>query len=116
MEIRLEALTDCRGIEKFKSWNRMPMVKRDLSVMVPGDISFSDLEKAIAQHRPGELESYRLFDYYTDKSDASADGSGMALSFFYRHPERTLTGEEVNHIHEDLVEKLVSALKLEPRS
>jgi len=116
MEIVLESLLACRGIEKFKLWNRMPMVKRDLSVLVPGDVCYRDLEKAISIHRPGELESYRLFDYYSDTSGATADHSSMALSFYYRHPERTLTGEEVNQIHEKLVETLVSVLKLEPRS
>ena len=116
LEMGLDSLTLERRIEHFRPWNRLPMVKRDLSVFIPGGVVYADLEKAINLYRPDELESYHLFDYYMDKGETGSVKISLAMSFCYRHPERTLTGEEVNRMHAELTESLVKALKLEPRA
>ncbi|HDP95652.1 MAG TPA: phenylalanine--tRNA ligase subunit beta [Candidatus Aminicenantes bacterium] len=116
MEIRLDSLMPAHAVQRFVQWNRFPMVKRDLSVYIPSEVAFADLEKAIAMHRPNELESYQLFDCYRDQADSGRERVSMALSFYYRHAFQTLTGERVNHIHTELVDKLVKTLKLELRT
>ncbi|MDY0298010.1 MAG: phenylalanine--tRNA ligase subunit beta [Acidobacteriota bacterium] len=116
MEIHLEPFIRERRVQRFVQWNRLPMVKRDLSVYVPREVRYADLEQAIAAQRPRELESYHLFDYYRDQTDPGKEKISMAMSFYYRHANQTLTGEEVNRIHQELVDHLVKLLQLEPRT
>jgi phenylalanyl-tRNA synthetase beta chain len=116
MEVKLSSLLRKHTEQRFAQWNRFPMVKRDLSVYIPAGVAFADLEKAIAAHRPEELESYHLFDCYRDRTDSGRERISMAMSFYYRHAHQTLTGERANRIHTELVNNLVAALKLELRT
>ena len=70
--------------------------------------------ETIGQHGPALLESVEIFDVYTGEGIA-ADKKSVALSLRYRDKERTLTDEEVNRAHEELVKMVLPPLNAQMR-
>lgn len=99
------------GENRFRSWSRFPLTRRDFSFWIAERIPFEQLKAAIDELRPQELESYELFDVY-EGSGASGERISLSMSFSYRGRERTLTSEEVNAIHPDFVGRLIERLNL----
>jgi phenylalanyl-tRNA synthetase beta chain len=60
------------------------------------------------------LESVEIFDVYTGEG-VPAGKKSVALSLRYRNPERTLTDEEVNRAHEELVRTVMPKLNAQMR-
>ncbi len=82
----------------FRPLPRFPAVERDLAVVVDRNVPGAELT-AVASAAAGELvESVRLFDVYTGDR-LGPDKKSVALSLVYRHPDRTLTDEEVAEAH-----------------
>ncbi|MEY4479491.1 MAG: hypothetical protein RLZZ267_169, partial [Bacillota bacterium] len=82
----------------YNSLPRFPATTRDMAVAVAIDAPVGDMVR-VARVAAGELlESIELFDIYTgDKIEAGL--KSVAISFVYRHAERTLTDEEVTEAH-----------------
>ncbi len=82
---------------------RYPAVRRDLALVVERDISAARVIAAIKEVASPLLESVEVFDVYEGGSIAPGKKS-MALACRYRGKDRTLTDEEVNRTHGELVE------------
>lgn len=96
------------GIAKF------PAVTRDLSMVVPVQVTAGEIEKMIAQRGGHILESYRLFDIY-EGDQVKAGCKSMAYSLTFRNRERTLSAEEVDKAMKKVLNGLQS-LGIELRS
>ncbi|PKN07851.1 MAG: phenylalanine--tRNA ligase subunit beta [Deltaproteobacteria bacterium HGW-Deltaproteobacteria-8] len=86
----------------FRSLPKFPPVRRDVTVICPATLKSQDVEAAIRELRPKQLESLALVAVYAP--DAPADSSAPAernLTFrlTYRHAERTLVDKEVDKEH-----------------
>jgi len=94
---------------------RFPHSSRDLALVLRSDVPYARLREVVEAKRPAELVSWALFDVYRGEHVAE-DEQSLAMSFCYRDPlsgtgeGRTLTDEEVNQVHETLVEELVKVL------
>jgi phenylalanyl-tRNA synthetase beta chain len=107
-ELDLAALVDASTTDiAYTALPRFPATTRDLAVAVALDAPVGEMLR-VARAAAGELvESLELFDVYTgDKVDAGT--KSVAMSFVYRHPERTLTDDEVSEAHARAVEALTS--------
>ncbi len=82
---------------------RYPAVRRDLALVVERDVSAAQVIAAIREAASPLLESVEVFDVYEGGSIAPGKKS-MALACRYRAKDRTLTDEEVNRTHGELVE------------
>ncbi|RLI11941.1 phenylalanine--tRNA ligase subunit beta, partial [Candidatus Bathyarchaeota archaeon] len=89
---------------RYSPIGRYPGVRRDVSVLVDAQVPYARLARDAAQALPPEAK-LRLIDVYAGKGVPEGKVS-YTLSVFYRHPERTLTDEEVNAWHERLVKAL----------
>jgi len=98
----------------YISWSRFPATKRDFSFLIDRTKSFRDLVQVIEDVKPAELSGYDLIDRYQGEKIA-ADQVGFSISFSYRSGEKTLTAEEANSLHRELVWTLVDRLKLVQR-
>ena len=78
----------------YKALPRFPGVRRDVAMIVPQSMA---LGPVLASLRAGAslLEDVRLFDVYQGKPIQKGFVS-VALAFFFRHDERTLTDDEVH--------------------
>ncbi|HKD70058.1 MAG TPA: phenylalanine--tRNA ligase subunit beta [Candidatus Binataceae bacterium] len=93
---------------------RFPAVRRDLALVLDRDVPGAAVIETIGQHGPALLESVEIFDVYTGEGIA-ADKKSVALSLRYRDKERTLTDEEVNRAHEELVKMVLPPLNAQMR-
>ncbi len=76
------------------------LIKRDLEVEAIIDL-------AIGEHQE-LLEKIEVFDVYMGQNIPEGMKS-LALRFTYRSSEKTLTDDEVNQAHENLVRKIAEA-------
>jgi phenylalanyl-tRNA synthetase beta chain len=108
-ELDVAALVEASTTDiAYTALPRFPATTRDLAVAVALDAPVGEMLR-VARAAAGELvESLELFDVYTgDKVDAGT--KSVAMSFVYRHAERTLTDDEVSEAHARAVEALTSA-------
>ncbi len=82
-----------RGLQ-FSEPGRQERVERDLALVTPTGVTFSELKALLAPEAGPELESVVPFDVYTGERIGEGLKS-VALRFTFRHPERTLTDAEV---------------------
>lgn len=83
--------------QRMQHFSRIQPVERDLSLLVALDQDFQALQAAMAATLPGDslVEPPRLVEIYRHKS-LPAGRQAWLYRFTWRHPERTLTREEVD--------------------
>jgi len=113
-EMRLSKIAACVKDRPFKMWNKFPSSSRDFSFLIDKKITYDKLIDLIEECKPDSLENYELFDYYRGKG-IPKNKISLSMSFSYRDKSRTLTNEEINLMHEKLVEKLKTRLNLVQR-
>ncbi|MDP3428527.1 MAG: phenylalanine--tRNA ligase subunit beta [Humidesulfovibrio sp.] len=90
---------------RFRSLPKFPPVRRDVTVICPATLKASEVEAAIRDIRPRQLESLALVAVYTPVHTPDADGSStpaernLTFRLTYRHAERTLVDKEVDKEH-----------------
>jgi len=82
-----------------------PAVQRDLAIIVSETVPAAEVEAVIREAAGPWLERLSLFDVYRGQPLAAQEKS-LAFSMVFRHPERTLTDDEVNAIHQQVVAAL----------
>jgi phenylalanyl-tRNA synthetase beta chain len=98
----------------FRPLPRFPAVLRDLAVVVDSSIQAQLILDAISEVAPPLVEEVRVFDQYAGAPIPQGKKS-IAYSISYRAVDRTLTDEEVNALHAELVARLVDRLPVEVR-
>lgn len=93
----------------YSSYSTLPKVVRDLALVMDQNLQFREIEEAIKKFNPPWLTSVRLFDVY-EGDQLPAGKKSLALSLTYEDFSKTLTDEEVNKVHFELVNKLSQAL------
>ncbi len=109
-ELNFDLLLARRNPSKsFKSLPAFPSVRRDVAMLVPDEVTHDAVQAVVKQARPQNLEAVELFDIFRGQNVPTGQKS-LAYAFTYRHPERTLTDNEVNAAHQSLVEQLKQGL------
>jgi phenylalanyl-tRNA synthetase beta chain len=87
-------LAEARLVARHHALPPFPAVVRDLSLVVPRDVSWWNLRQAVVEAAGPTLESVEYLDTFRGGNIADRDQS-VHFSMMFRHPERTLTGDEV---------------------
>ncbi len=104
----------CPGRVIFRLLPRFPAVTRDIAVTVDEQFPAQRVLDAVKEVGEPLVEEVRVFDHYTGAPIPTGKKS-LAYTIAYRAPNRTLTDDEVNAMHEQLVARLVRQLPLEVR-
>lgn len=97
-ELLLEPLLAATGgAARFHALPRFPAVDRDLAVVVDEAVTWERVREAVASVPCAFRESVRFFDLYRGKQ-AGPGKKSLAFSVRFRHPERTLAGDEVDAV------------------
>ena len=99
---------------KYKALPKFPAVTRDIALIVDDEVLVQDIEDVIVKQGGNILESAKLFDVYKGKQIAEGKKS-IAYAILYRRPDKTLTDEEVNKVHERILRTLEHKLGAELR-
>jgi phenylalanyl-tRNA synthetase beta chain len=94
---------------------RFPSVVRDLAVVVDEPFRAGEILEEVRALGSPQIESVRLFDCYRGAPIPTGKKS-LAYSIAYRAPDRTLTDDEVNTLHAEVMQRLVTRFRLEVRS
>jgi phenylalanyl-tRNA synthetase beta chain len=116
MEMNLEPLLKPlpRQTRKYRGLPRFPAVQRDIAMIADKGIPAKDIQAVIETSGGALVEKVILFDSYSGKQIPERKRS-LAYSITYRAKDRTLTDEEVNQIHNKVIEALVTDLAVEIR-
>jgi len=93
------------GNTKFTSFNQYPLVRRDLSFDILGDVEFQELVSKARKASTGYLRNVQLFDYYVNPKTGS---KSLGISLFIGSNEKTLKEEEISNETSSIVSALVS--------
>ena len=93
---------------------RFPAIRRDLALVVERDFPADRVRSRIFAIESPLLESVELFDVY-EGAPIVAGKKSVALACRYRAKDRTLTDEEVNRAHAELIERATALLGAELR-
>jgi phenylalanyl-tRNA synthetase beta chain len=84
---------------------KFPATKRDIAVVVDEDVHVGDIEDAIKDVGGDMLEEVLLFDIYRGEQVEEGRKS-LAFGMVYRSPDRTLSDNEVEPVHEKILLEL----------
>ena len=94
---------------------KYPSTSRDIALLVKDEIIVKQIEDIIKANGENLLESYKLFDVY--KGSQIAEGyKSIAYSIIYRSKDKTLTDEDVNKVHHNIIRELEEKLDAKLRS
>jgi phenylalanyl-tRNA synthetase beta chain len=105
LDLDLMAVSGKIQKSQFKPFAKFPAVFRDISVIVERQIESCNIQEIIEQEGGDLVESVTIYDVYEGEK---MDPSEKALTFrvCYRSKKGTLDGQEVNRLHENIIEKL----------
>lgn len=99
----------------FAPLPRFPAVTRDLSFFVDAPISAGDLLRDLRGAGETLLSDVQVMEDYREKGRVPEGKKGMLFGLTYRHPERTLTDEEVQKAHDGVVRHLRGQVSIDLR-
>ena len=103
LELDIDALLPLVAwVKQFTPLAKYPAVRRDISVIVGRTFESAALMKIIKGMGKGLIESVDVFDVYQGKQIDPSE-KALAIRMSYRSSKRTLTDDEVNTIHEEMI-------------
>lgn len=92
-------------VPQYDEIARTPSSQRDLALVVPAELAYDEMDRAVRQFRHKYLERVELFDVYSG-SGLEPGTKSVALRAKYRDLEGTLTDKAVEKVHAKLLRHL----------
>ena len=99
---------------KIKAISKFPAVQRDLALIVPKQLQYTEVEKTVQKIKPSTLQEIRLFDIF-ESEKLGADKKSMAINFTFSDEEKTLTDKEIDGWMNKIMTTLEKSLGAEIR-
>lgn len=115
-ELELDLLKDLiNPRERFQDLVEFPVMIRDVSFAIKKNaVCLDEMKQLCFNEGQGLLQKIDFVELYTgDKIDTNF--SGYVMSFLYQAKNRTLTDQEVNTLHERLIQKLITTFDISRR-
>jgi phenylalanyl-tRNA synthetase beta chain len=105
-EIDLQTvLAEARTPVLYHPLPKFPASLRDISLLAKRSVSFDAIKNTISESKPELLQSVAFVDVYEGKGIAD-DERSITIRLEYRNNERTLTDEEVDKVHAQILAEL----------
>ena len=105
-ELDIETVLSVQPIERgFKPFAKYPAVYRDLSILLDRSVESARIVDTIIRQGRGLTESVDIFDLYEGDKIAASE-KAVALRICFRSESRTLGGDEINRLHDSIVEAI----------
>jgi phenylalanyl-tRNA synthetase beta chain len=99
---------------QFTAMAKHPGIRRDVSLLAESTLASQAVVEAIRATKAPWITEVTLFDCYEGKGMPEGKKS-LAYAVQYHDPSRTLTDDEVNAVHERVVEHVVKTLGVDVR-
>jgi phenylalanyl-tRNA synthetase beta chain len=107
-ELELDKLLD-REVPFTKKLSRFPSVRRDLAMLLPEDVSYTQVHDCVTEVAGALLESMVVFDLYQG-SNLKENYKSLAIGLIFNNVYSTLMDEDVDPVIETIVSELDSRL------
>ncbi len=115
-ELDLESvMSTSKSTAIFEKFSRFPFVRRDISLLVDAATTSQDILEEMKGYRNDLIQDIEVFDRYSGKGIPEGKAS-YGLGVTYRSFDRTLSEEEIDSIHDGLVEWLLERTSGEIRA
>ncbi|TKJ31928.1 phenylalanine--tRNA ligase subunit beta [bacterium (candidate division B38) B3_B38] len=115
-QLDLEPLLKAEAsLVKFQPLPKFPAISRDISLLFDRDISFDAIARWINSLKEDIISEVKIYDLYHQGDNIPKDKVSISLNVQFRHPQRTLTLEEVARAQQRLINLLKEKLNAEPR-
>lgn len=109
-ELDLSVLLKLSQMEKsYEPLAKYPSITRDFAVVVNKTVLAKQIEDIIKSKGENILESFKLFDVY-EGDQIEKDLKSVAYTITYRDKKRTLTDEEVDIVHNNILAEISEKL------
>jgi phenylalanyl-tRNA synthetase beta chain len=98
-------LAEKQPVVLYRPLPKYPSVVRDVSLLVKRNVNFAEIRDAINEQSIELCRSVNFVDVYEGKGVA-ADERSITVRLEYRSDERTLIDEEVDSVHNQIIESL----------
>ena len=78
----------------IKELPKYPSVQRDIAMVVPKELAYSDVEKTVQKIKLDKLRELKLFDIF-ESEKLGAGKKSMAVNFTFQDEQKTLTDKEI---------------------
>ncbi len=95
---------------QFEELSRFPTVRRDLALVIPSSVRFSEVQQIANKVGKKMLKSVNLFSVFEDTEKLGADKKSYAISFLFENKERTLQEKEIESVMSDLISQYETKL------
>lgn len=100
------------SVQSFTALPTFPPVRRNMTVISSLDVTCAAILEAIQSFEITLLQDVILADRFLPKTGPESDEVRHTLRLTYRHPERSLTNEEIDQIHQGLCSRLQERLPI----
>lgn len=100
--VLLEKIID---VKRFEPLPKFPPVLRDISIVVKRTIKSASISEIVKREGGDLVESVTLFDVYEGGKIPPSE-KALAYRICYRSKEGTLDGEDVNRLHEVILDRI----------
>ncbi|MFC1809542.1 phenylalanine--tRNA ligase subunit beta [Candidatus Omnitrophota bacterium] len=115
-ELDVATISECALLEKtHKEISKFPVVKRDIAVIVEHDTLVQDVQNTIIEHADGLITHIALIDSFAGKHLPKGK-KNIAFSMEFSRNDRTLSGEEIQRVYDDIFTSLNKKFKAEYRT
>ncbi len=112
-DLNLDLISE-KNKTQYKALSKFPIVKRDISIVVDEDITFTMISENIEKNASDLLVNLELFDIYQGKGIEKGKKS-VALGLTFQSIRSTLTDEEINNNMHRLINGLSDHLNAKLR-
>jgi len=103
-EIDLDLIREST-VPKYQEYSRLPVVTRDLAIVLPETVGAGDLMGDLMDHRPVIVRDIVLFDLYRGKG-IEVGKKSLAFRVLLQDTQKTLTDAEVDAAVQELLERV----------
>ncbi len=115
LELNLETLFNLKSSKiKFAKLDIYPSTSRDISMLVSKELNADNLVKLIKKQNRELIRDVIIFDIYEGENIPSTHKS-IALKVVYQDKNKTLLDEEVNLLHQKVIDELINKYKVSIR-
>lgn len=108
LEIDLSSF-DEPEIKQYMNLPKYPSIERDMAIILKRDLEYGGIHQVIKETSNNMVVGFRIFDIF-EGVQIGNDEKSVALSITYQNPEKTMTDEEVNEIHNSILQNLSDKL------
>jgi phenylalanyl-tRNA synthetase beta chain len=103
------------SVPAFRGVSRMPIVRRDIAILVAENVSAGAILEAAREGLPAFVREVEVFDQYRGKGVESGQKS-LALRIVMQDTDRTLTDSEMEGVVASIREQLNEKFQAKPRT